>query len=156
MKKNFKKILSVLLIVIVLVSCFTISASAATARTNTYYVYQQESYGQLSLSRIAMAGTTYCELNRAGKIVKVNYQANLDGVLFNIPVQNGGNYDTDSFTQNTNSSSNFVEVTASCSNGGYFVKAQSYHKVKVTDYIIWDSAECDGNTNGYDIPTIVL
>ncbi len=156
MNKSFRKVLSVFLIVAVLTSCLAVSASAATARTNTYYVYQEESYGQLTLTRSSLLGTTYCELNRAGKIAKVNFWVNEGGEINTYSVQAGGNYNTDYFIENTNYSSNFTEAAASAPSGEYFTKAQSYHKVKVTSYVIWDSAQCDGNTNGYDIPTINL
>lgn len=154
MKKNFRKILSILLIVIVLVSCFTISASAATASTNTYYVYQQETRGQLTLTTTTIGVSTYCELKSAGKIAKADCMMVRNGYSFPYSIEDGGRYDYDTYEDT--SSANYVLAQESLEGNAYFLSAQSFHKVKINSYITWDSAECDGDTIGYDIPTINL
>ena len=154
MKKFLKKVLSISLTAVLLVSCFAIPASAVTKRTNTYYVYQEESYGELSLTSNTLTTLTYCELASAGKIAKSTYYYSYGNIIYSDYVQGGGNYDSTTFYDT--SSSNYAEAHAAAVNGYAFISAKSYHKVRVTSYVTWDSAQCDGDTNGYDIPYIVL
>lgn len=153
---KFKKAISVFLAVIAVASTCIVTASAKTARTNTYYVYQEMSYGELTLTSKTLVSLTYCELARAGKIVKANYVATANGKLTSLSAQAGGNYNTNSFNRCTDSSSNYAETSISAQNGVSLKSAKSYHKVRISSYVTWDSAQCEGNTNGYDIPYIVL
>ena len=88
---KFKKAISVFLAVIAVASTCIVTASAKTARTNTYYVYQEMSYGELTLRSKTLVSLTYCELARAGKIVKANYVATANGKLTSLSAQAGGN-----------------------------------------------------------------
>ena len=83
---KFKKAISVFLAVIAVASTCIVTASAKTARTNTYYVYQEMSYGELTLTSKTLVSLTYCELARAGKIVKANYVATANGKLTSLSV----------------------------------------------------------------------
>lgn len=156
MKKHIKKVISLSLITVILVSCFAIPASAVTKRTNTYYVYQEMSYGELSLTSNSLNALTYCELNRAGKIVRSEYKVKTPTGTISDYVQDGGDYYKNTFNSCTDSSSNYAEASAVAVSGCSFISAKSYHKVRVTSYVTWDSAQCDGDTNGYDIPYVVL
>lgn len=153
---KFKKAVSIALAVIAVASTCVITASAKTARTNTYYVYQEMSYGELTLTSNTLVSLTYCELARAGKIVKANYVVSANGQLTNLTARAGGNYDTNSFNPCTDSSSNYAETSVSAQSGVSLKSAKSYHKVRINSYVTWDNAQCVGNTNGYDIPYIVL
>lgn len=156
MKMNIKKIMVVFLVVVVLISCFTVSASAASMRTKTYYVYQQQTYGELMLYSGSLGVSTYCELNSAGKIAKSTYIIYHNGSLTPYYVQVGGDYNTDTYDATTNDSPNYIGKTLTLNTGYYFTEAMSGHKVKVNSYVSWCNAECEGDTDGYDIPHIVL
>lgn len=80
-----------------------------------------------------------------------HFVASANGKLTSLSAQAGGNYNTNSFNRCTDSSSNYAETSVSAQKS-----AKSYHKVRVSSYVTWDSAQCEGNTNGYDIPYIVL
>lgn len=153
---KLKKIFSIILVVITVASACVVTASAKTARTNTYYVFQEMTYGELILNKNSLNTLTYCELNRAGKIVRSNFVVSTPTGTFSDYVQDGGNYYTNTYDSCTDSSSNYAEGNAVAVNGYTFKSAKSYHKVRINYYVYWDSAQCDGNTNGYDIPYIVL
>lgn len=88
-----------------------------------------------------------------------HFVASANGKLTSLSAQAGGNYNTNSFNRCTDSSSNYAETSVSAQNGVSLKSAKSYHKVRISSYVTcvtWDSAQCEGNTNGYDIPYIVL
>lgn len=153
MKKSIKKVISILLIAVFMVSCFAISASAVTSSTKTYYPYQEKSYGSVTLTSNKISAKTYCEYKPAGKIAKGTYSYLKGNTISSSYVQKGGNYSNNTFSDTSSSTT----VTASKSDTSItFLSAMSYHKVRVTSYILWDNAQCEGSTNGYDIPVVVL
>lgn len=85
-----------------------------------------------------------------------HFVASANGKLTSLSAQAGGNYNTNSFNRCTDSSSSYAETSVSAQNGVSLKSAKSYHKVRISSYVTWDSAQCEGNTNGYDIPYIVL
>ena len=85
-----------------------------------------------------------------------HFVASANRKLTSLSAQAGGNYNTNSFNRCTDSSSNYAETSVSAQNGVSLKSAKSYHKVRISSYVTWDSAQCEGNTNGYDIPYIVL
>ena len=158
MKQRVSKIKRVavtsLAAVCALSSVAAISASAVTARTNTYYVYQEKSYGTLTLTQSYINASTYCELARAGKIAKTDYEYYYNGMIDYAVSQAGGNYDRNTFNDTSNSTT--VSAVRGLDDVDRYIWAKSYHKVKINSYITWNSAGCVGNTNGYDIPYIIL
>ena len=135
-------------------STAAICASAASARTNTYYVYQEKSYGTLSLTSSNLSASTYCEYKPAGRIVKTYFTYYDGSSTRSTTKQLIGDYDNNIFYYNSNITTATGQIQAGT--GIKFKSAKSYHKVRVTSYVTWDSAQCDGNTGGYDIPYIVL
>lgn len=151
-----KKMLSILLVMVLLVSILAIPASAYTDNTSIYYPMQQETYGFLELVRTSVVGITHCELNRAGKIVKVKFKLIKPSGIYSYIRQNGGNYDTNSYNVTDNNSPNNALYAYGVGPNETFTYAETYHKVRISSYVHWDNAVCQGSNNGYDIPAINL
>lgn len=152
-----KKILAVLLTMVFLASIFAIPASAYSSRTNTYYPMQQVTYGYLGLTTNTLQGLTYCELNRAGKIVKINFTILTASGPASYVGSVGGNYDTNYYEATDNYSSNYADFEPLVLDSSALYKyAETYHKVKISSYVHWDNAVCEGNNNGRDIPAILI
>ena len=137
-----------------LLSTAAICASAASARTNTYYVYQEKSYGTLSLTTSNLKASTYCEYKPAGRIVKTSFTYINGGRIYVASRNLIGDYEHNTFYYNSNITTATGQIQAGTD--VKFKSAKSYHKVRINSYVTWDSAQCDGNTDGYDIPYIVL
>lgn len=139
MKKSIKKVVSVLLIAVFMVSCFAIPASALTgsAQTNTYYVYQEESYGKIKLNSRSAVASTYCELSSAGKIANCYYFYLTNDNVVKTLKSVTNTYTTGVNTKNTTVSSS--SVSNFNSNYGAF----SANRVQVTSYVTWKSEACE-------------
>lgn len=139
MKKYIKKVLSILMIAVILASCFAVPASALTgsASTNTYYVYQEESYGSINLSSSSAVALTYCELASAGKIANCYY-------FYLTPSNTVKTLKSVTQTYSTGSTTTTRSISASgysdfSSNYGAF----SANRVRVTSYVTWISEACE-------------
>ena len=139
MKKLVKKAVSVLLIAVFIVSCFAISASAltGTAQTDTYYVYQEESYGRIKLNSRSAVASTYCELSSAGKIANCYYFYLTTGNVVKTLKSVTNTFTTGVYTKSTTVSSNGISNFSS--NYGAF----SANRVQVTSYVTWKSEACE-------------
>lgn len=133
-----KRIIALLTSAVVLVTS-AISASAVEyGKTETYYVYQEETYGEVAMYPNNASGNTYCELASALKMTFVTFcYMNTSG---DPKVSYGG-----LTTYQYNNECNLGYVTGSAYRLDYARGARTLSGVQVTKYITWTSAGCEDN-----------
>lgn len=135
---KFKRIIALLTGVVVL-GTSAISASAVEYdKTETYYVYQQETFGEVAMYPSNAAGNTYCELASSLKMTYVTFCYQNTS---NQPKCSHGGI----MQYENNGDCNLGYITGDTYRLDYARGARTQSGVQVTQYITWTSAGCDDN-----------
>lgn len=137
---KFKRIIALLTSAVVL-GTSTISASAVLYdKTNTYYVYQQETYGEVTWYPNYALGNTYCELASTQKMTQAIFYYKNIGNTMTVGVASPR-----SDEYKNNKECNLYNYSPSVSDFDMSVGAMTKSGVKVTSYITWTSDGCEDN-----------
>lgn len=140
-KKNLFKKIAISFIAVMMLSTCVFSANAVSSdRTETYYMDGQKIYGQVTLYPTHASGVTYCELESAGKALKVFHKyKNENGD--NLMVSKGD------FTYVYNNINTLTRSTTQAPADFYINRgAVGKHLVKTRVGMEWDSRDVSDNS----------
>lgn len=136
---KFKKLISFMVILTIMISTCCISAFAALDYTETYYMNGYKNYGSTVMVDTLSSSTTYSENIGYGKAAQMRYFYYYNHNLLYLDRGSVSTFVTNGFDGYS------VSYTYTTSTDEYF-GAIGKHLVKASSYMIWSSYDCEDDS----------